>query len=45
MDAVSKYKPKKHNEVKLKCYLKKTDSGLRKNIRENLVGITRPNMG
>lgn len=27
MDAVSKYKPKKNNEVKLKCYLNKEDNG------------------
>ena len=29
MDAVSKYKPKKNNEVKLKCYLNKEDNGNR----------------
>ena len=38
MDAVSKYKPKKDNEIKLKYYLKKTKDGLRNNIRFNLVG-------
>ena len=29
MDAVSKYKPKKDNEVKLKYYLKKESNGNR----------------
>ena len=27
MDAVSKYKPKKDNEIKLKCYLNKETNG------------------
>lgn len=27
MDAVSKYKPKKDNELKLKCYLNKENNG------------------
>jgi hypothetical protein len=38
MDAVSKYKPKKDNELKLKCYLNKDKDVLRKNLRNDLVG-------
>lgn len=33
MDAVSKYKPKKDNEIKLKCYLNKEN--LDKQVRLN----------
>jgi hypothetical protein len=39
MDAVSKYKPKKDNEIKLKCYLNKENNGVRKDIRNNVLGI------
>lgn len=38
MDAVSKYKPKKDNELKLKYYLNKDKNGLRNDLRYNLVG-------
>ena len=39
MDAVSKYKPKKDNELKLKCYLNK-EQDAKRNISQKRVGKT-----
>ena len=45
MEAVSKYKPKKDNENKLLYYLNKDKNVVRKDLRNNVLGVCKQHLG